>query len=107
MVFGMSLTHCTKTSDTENTEGKIRIYICSRGCYQYLISIPSTSHDTLFYPVNLSDNYKQPNMNGATITLSYDVLSELTQIFYPSPADVPLPLFQVKNISISDIKTGK
>lgn len=106
-VFAISLTLCTKTSDTNSKEGKIRIYVCSRGCYQYLISIPSASNDTLFYPINLSDEYKNTNIDGAKIKLTYDVLSSTTQIYYPSPNDVPVPLFQVKNISITNIKNSK
>jgi len=103
-VFAISLTLCTKTSDTNSNEGKIRIYVCTRGCYQYLISIPSASNDTLFYPVNLSDEYRNTNMDGAKIKLTFDVLSSTTQIYYPSPTDVPIPLFQVKNINITSIK---
>lgn len=109
-VLTISFTFCTKTSDTnsfESKEGKIRIYVCTRGCYQYLISIPSTSGDTLFYPINLSNDYKQPEMDGVKITLTFDILSDMTQIYYPSPNDIPLPLFQVKNISITKIKKGK
>lgn len=108
-VLVISLTFCTKTSDTkkfEGKEGKIRIYVCTRGCYQYLISVPSTSGNTLFYPINLSNDYKQPEMDGLKITLTFDILSDMTQIYYPSPDDVPLPLFQVKNISITKIKNG-
>jgi len=106
----ISLTFCTKTSDTnsfEGKEGKIKIYVSTRGCYQYLISLPSTSGDTLFYPINLSNDYKQPDMNGVKITLTYDILGDATQIYYPSPTDIPIPLFQVKNISITKIKNGK
>jgi len=110
IVLVISLTFCTKTSNTnsfEGKEGKIRIYVCTRGCYQYLISIPSTSGDSLFYPINLSNDYKQPDMEGVKITLTYDILSDMTQIYYPSPTDIPVPLFQVKNISITKIKNGK
>ena len=107
----ISLTFCTKTSDTtrsfENKEAKIRIYICTRGCYQYLISIPSTSGDTLFYPINLSNDYKQTYMDGVKIRLTADILSDMTQIYYPSPTDAPVPLFQVKNINITKIKNSE
>jgi hypothetical protein len=110
-VLAMSLTFCSKTSDTtrsfENKEAKIRIYVCSRGCYQYLISIPATSGDTLFYPVNLSDDYKQISMDGVKIRLTADILSDMTQIYYPSPTDAPVPLFQVKNINIIKIENSK
>ena len=110
-VLAISLTFCTKTSDTtrsfENKEAKIRIYVCTRGCYQYLISIPSTSGDTLFYPVNLSNDYKQTYMDGVNIRLTADILSDMTQIYYPSPTDAPVPLFQVKNINITKIKNSK
>ena len=109
-VLAISLTFCTKTSDTKNfegKEGKIRIYVCTRGCYQYLISVPSISGDTLFYPINLSNDYKQPEMDGVKITLTYEILGDMTQIYYPSPDDFPLPLFQVKNISITKMKNRK
>ena len=109
-VLVISMTFCTKTSDSKNfegKEGKIRIYVCTRGCYQYLISVPSTSDDSLFYPINLSNNYKRPDIDGMKITLTFDTLSEMTQIYYPSPNDIPLPLFQVKNISITKIKNRK
>ena len=109
-ILTISLTFCTKTSDTnsnEGKEGKIRIYVCTRGCYQYLISVPSASGDTLFYPINLSNDYKQLNMDGMKITLTFDILSDMTQIYYPSPNDIPLPVFQVKNISVTKIKNRK
>jgi hypothetical protein len=105
-ILAISLTLCTKTSDSNSIEGKIKVYVCSRGCYQYLISIPSASNDTLFYPVNLSDEYKNTNMDGVKINITFDVLSSTTQIFYPSPTDAPLPLFQVKNINITRIKNS-
>ena len=110
IVLVISLTFCTKTSNTnsfEGKEGKIRIYVCTRGCYQYLISVPSISGDTLFYPINLSNDYKQPEMDGVKITLTYEILGDMTQIYYPSPDDYPLPLFQVKNISVTKIKNSK
>jgi hypothetical protein len=103
----ISLTLCTKTSETNSREGKIKLYVCSRGCYQYLISIPSTSGDSLFYPVNLSNDYKQLNSDGRKIILTYDVLNTTTQIYYPGPDDIPVPLYQIKNITITSIKSSK
>ena len=110
IVLVISLTFCTKTSNTnsfEGKEGKIRIYVCTRGCYQYLISVPSISGDTLFYPINLSNDFKQPETDGMKITLTFNILGDMTQIYYPSPDDVPIPLFQVKNINITKIENSK
>jgi heat shock protein HslJ len=90
----------------ETREGKIRIFLCSRGCYQYLISLPSTSGDSLFYPVNLSNDYKQLNMDGVKIKLTFDILSDLTQIFSPAPNDIPVTSFLVKNIKITKIENS-
>jgi hypothetical protein len=46
-------------------------------------------------------------MDGLKITLTADILSDMTQIYSPSPTDTPVPLFQVKNISVTKIKNRK
>jgi len=106
-ILAISLTLCTKTSDSNSIEGKIKVYVCSRGCYQYLISIPSTSSDTIFYPINLSDEYKNANMDGVKIKITFDFLNSTTQIYAPSATDAPIPLIEVKNINIKSIKKSK
>lgn len=111
IVLAFSFTFCSKNSDIpgsfDNIEANIRIYVCSRGCYQFLISVPSSSPDTLFFPVNLPDIYKQVSMNSARIKITADILSDSTQVNVSSPDDIPVPLLKVKNLNLIKIKYGK
>jgi hypothetical protein len=111
LFMALSSTLCTKTPDRqsayEGIEGKIKVIGCSYGCTQYLISVPSTSTETLYFPVNLPDSYKQGNMDGLHITLSFDILSDLTQIYAGTETDGQMPIFKVKNINITKIKNSK
>jgi len=111
IVLAMSFTLCTKTPDKpsmyDGIEGKIKLIGCSYGCTQYLVSVPSSPINTLYYPINLPNSYKQGNMDGVNITLSFDVLSDSTQIYAGTATDGQMPLFKVKNINITKIKTSK
>jgi hypothetical protein len=111
IVLAVSFVFCSKNSESsesfDNIEANIRIYVCSRGCYQFLISVPSSSADTLFFPVNLPDIYKQVSMNNARITITADILSDSTQVNVSSPDDIPVPLLKVKNLNIINIKYRK
>jgi len=66
--LGMSFTLCTKTPDKpsmyEGIECKIKVIGCSYGCTQYLVSVPSSASESLYYPINLPISYKQGNMDG-------------------------------------------
>jgi hypothetical protein len=110
-VLAMSLTLCTKTPDKpsmyEGIEGKIKVIGCSYGCTQYLVSVPSSTSDTFYYPINLPNSYKQGNMDGVNITVSFDILSDSTQIYVGTETDGQMPLFKVKNINITKIKNSK
>ena len=107
----MSLTLCTKTPDKPSTDeginGKIKVIGCSYGCTQYLVSVPSSTSETLYYPINLPNSYKQGNMDGVNITVSFDILSDSTQIYVGTETDGQMPLFKVKNINITKIKNSK
>lgn len=111
LVLGISLTLCTKTPDKPSMyagiEGKIKLIGCSYGCTQYLISVSKSISDTLLYPVNLPDSYKQGNMDGAKIILSFDILSDSTQIYAGTATDGQMPLFKAENISITKIQSSK
>ena len=111
LVLAMSLSLCTKTPDKpsmyEGIEGKIKVIGCSYGCTQYLVSVPSSTGNTLYYPINLPNSYKQDNMDGINITLSFDIQSDSTQIYAGTETDGQIPLFKVKNIIISKIKNIK
>lgn len=111
LVLGMSLTLCTKTPDKpsmyEGIEGKIKVIGCSYGCTQYLVSVSSSTSDTLYYPINLPNSYKQGNLDGVNITLSFDILSDSTQIYVGTETDGQMPLLKAKNINITKIKNSK
>ena len=111
LVLGMSLILCTKTPEKpsmyEGIEGKIKVIGCSYGCTQYLVSVPSSTSETLYYPINLPNSYKQGNMDGVNITLSFDILSDSTQIYVGTETDGQMPLLKAKNINITKIKNSK
>ena len=111
LVLGMSLTLCTKAPDKpsmyEGIEGKIRVIGCSYGCTQYLVSVLPSTSETLYYPINLPNSYKQGNMDGVNITVSFDILSDSTQIYVGTETDAQMPLLKAKNINITKIKNSK
>ena len=46
-------------------------------------------------------------MDGVNITVSFDILSDSTQIYVGTETDDQMPLFKVKNINITKIENSK
>jgi len=83
----------------ENAEGKIKVFVCTRGCYQYLLE-----HKGVFYfPDQLPDELK---VDGQAVFFSGELQSESTMVKKPAPNDVPVDDFRAKNIKILSIEEG-
>ena len=46
-------------------------------------------------------------MDGVNISLSFDILSDSTQIYVGTETDGQMPLLKAKNINITKIKNSK
>ena len=83
----------------ENAGGKIKVFVCSRGCYQYLLE----HNGTYYFPDQLPEELKE---DGKAVIFSGELQNESTMVKKPSPNDAPVDDFLAKNIKLSGIKAG-
>lgn len=83
----------------ENAEGKIKVFVCSRGCYQYLLE----HNGNLYFPNELPDELK---VDGKAVIFSGELQSDSTMVKKPAPNDVPVDDFKARNIKVSKIEEG-
>ncbi len=83
----------------ENAEGKIKVFVCTRGCYQYLLE----HNGNLYFPNQLPDELK---VNGKAVIFSGELQNDSTMVKKPAPNDVPVDDFKARNIKILSIEEG-
>lgn len=80
-------------STSTNSSGKIKVYVCSRGCFQYLLE----TNGTLYFPDFVPEDLKK---DGQAVSFTGQILESTTTVRKPAPNDVPVPDFEAKNIHI-------
>jgi hypothetical protein len=89
--------HPTIATAFEDAPGNIKVFICSRGCYQYLLE-----HDgTYYFPDELPASLK---VDGKEVIFSGDLQSDSTMVKKPAPNDAPVDDFKARNIKIISVK---
>lgn len=86
-----------KEGDFDQQTGQVQVFVCSRGCFQYLLK----TGDVLYAPVGLPPEYQT---DQSTFLFSGTLLSDSTMINKPGPDDRPLPDFKVRNVKITQIR---
>lgn len=86
---------CEKQNQTDAAaaNGKIKVYVCTRGCYQYLLE----TNGEVYFPDFVPDDLKK---DGQLVTYTGEVTDSTTTVLKPAPNDVPIPDFEAKNIHI-------
>ncbi len=80
----------------------IRMFVATRGSYQYLLAIPRTgAEDLLCMPDYLPEALRQ---DGMAVTVSGKVLADSINIMKPSPTDAPEYAFSVPTFAVSSIE---
>lgn len=85
------------TTKFENQPGQIQVFVCSRGCFQYLVK----TGEGLYSPVNLPPEYQ---VNESTFIFSGELQSDSTMINKPGADDRLVPDFKARNLKITDIR---
>ena len=78
-----------------NKAGKIKNFFCSRGCSQYLIELIENNETIYYFDKKMDSEYKK---DGLSIRFNGVLQYDSTIIKKPSPNDIPVPDFKVRNI---------
>jgi hypothetical protein len=80
-----------------DAEGKIKVFVCGRGCFQYLLE----TGGQLYFPDSPLPNDLQTD--GQLVIFTGKLLSGTTIVYRPGPADELIPDFEAQNIHINEI----
>ena len=78
----------------------VKMFVCSRGCYKYLIDI----NGVLFSPDSLPAQFKQ---DKKLISVTGKISDQKVTVYKPAPNDVPVPAFEVNVFQIKTISERK
>lgn len=80
--------------------GTVKLFICSRGCYQYLLETNLVGKSTLLYPDNLSDEFKVKDL---AVRFSGTLRADSMDVLKPAPNDLPVLDFKARKITLEKI----
>jgi len=84
-----------------NQSGFVKSFVATRGSFQWLIGLGREGDTAYYFDPYLDATYKQDNLQIECMgVLGFDS----TMINKPSPNDIPIPNFKVRNIKMFDIK---
>jgi hypothetical protein len=86
-----------KVNTITGEEGTIKVFVCSRGCYQYLLEYNSK----YYYPGELPEKFKE---DGLEVIFSGIFKDTETAINKPAPNDKPVFDFNAQDIELSSIE---
>lgn len=85
----------------KNQKGTIHIYVCTRGCYQYVLETELNGKKYKLSPDVLDDAFKKDKL---TVIFSGKTSDEMVDIKKPAPNDVPIFDFKASKIFLESIK---
>lgn len=101
LIFSILLLSSCGATDKINAftgeEGTIKVFVCSRGCYQYLLEY----NGQYYYPGELPEKFKE---DGLKVVFSGIFKDTETAINKPAPNDVPVFDFNAQDIELSSIE---
>lgn len=77
------------------------MFLCSRGCYQYVIETQLNGKTVRLSPVTLDDAFKTPDR---AVLFDGQLLSEYADINKPGPDDRPVLDFKAQKVKIGKIQ---
>ncbi|MFT4733111.1 MAG: hypothetical protein ACI9DJ_000600 [Algoriphagus sp.] len=87
-----------------NESGKIKNFLCTRGCSQYLIQLDNHSSNDFYF-------IKYPEVaffeNDLPLSFHAVIMMDSTAISKPSPTDQPIFDFNAPNIQLFDVKANE
>jgi hypothetical protein len=84
-----------------NQKGTIHIYVCTRGCYQYVLETELDGKQYKLSPDVLDDAFKKDKL---TVIFSGKTTDEFVDIKKPAPNDVPILDFKAPKVLLESIK---
>jgi len=105
----MIFSSCIKEKETNrntsynliNQRGVIKIFVCTRGCYQYLIETAIDSRNVYYYDKNLPTAFQKDNL---AISFSGILQTDSTMIYVAAPNDGSIPDFKARNILLYELR---
>ena len=100
ITFLFLATSCNDSNDLTtftNEEGAIKVFVCTRGCYQYLLAY----NGEYYFPDTLPEDLKE---DGLKVVFSGELKDTETAINKPSPNDIPVFDFNAQDIELIYIK---
>jgi hypothetical protein len=100
-------TEIMQNSDTtvfKNQKGIVHIYVCSRGCYQYVLETTIKEKLIRLSPDVMAEAFKKDNM---AVVFSGKLTTEMVDIKKPAPNDVPILDFKAPKIMIENMEEVK
>jgi hypothetical protein len=85
----------------KNQKGVVHIYVCSRGCYQYVLETTVNNKLIKISPDAMDELCKKDNLS---VIFSGKLTTEMIDIKKPSANDVPVLDFKAVKILIESIK---
>ena len=96
-VSANNLEPATQGGEFKSASGIVKNYVCSRGCYQYVILMGSR----FLYDPKMTEAFQQ---DGLKIKFSAKLTGSKTEIKKPAPNDIPIRYFDAENITITQIE---
>ncbi|WP_019990873.1 hypothetical protein [Rudanella lutea] len=95
--------------------GFLEVAVCSRGCYQYFLSVSRPNTAERWFPVNLDKELQQAALdyaianqvttdNRLPVVFTGTLLTDSTTIKTAGADDVPVPAFKARNIELTGIR---
>jgi hypothetical protein len=84
-------------------KGVIRLYVCTRGCYQYVLETTINGKIAKLSPNVLDETLKKDNL---AVIFSGKMTAEMVDIKKPAPNDVPVLDFKANKVLIETIKVA-
>ncbi len=81
----------------DQQSGEIQVFVCSRGCYQYLVK----TNGVLYAPIGLPPEYQ---VDKSAFIFSGQLQNDSTMINKPGADDRLVPDFKVRNLKINQIR---
>ncbi len=81
----------------EDEIGEIEVFVCTRGCYQYLLE----HQGTYYFPLHLPEEF---HVAEKQVIFSGILQSDSTMVKKPAPNDAQMDDFKARNIAITSIR---
>jgi hypothetical protein len=85
----------------KNQKGTIHIYVCTRGCYQYVLETELDGKKYKLSPDVLDDAFKKDKLG---VIFSGTMTNETVDINKPAPNDIPVFDFKASKVLLESIK---